>query len=49
MTHVWLTGDMRSALANCMPVPALEAALPAFRWAAPGQGFSKESYPCPEN
>ena len=24
MTHVWLTGDLRSALANCLPVTQLE-------------------------
>ena len=27
MTHVWMTGDLRSALANCLPVPELEQAL----------------------
>lgn len=47
MTHVWMTGDLRTALANCLPVAALEAADPAFRWARPGQGSSVESRPCP--
>lgn len=47
MTHVWLTGDLRSGLANCMPVPALEAALPAFRYAMARHGSGVESHPCP--
>ena len=28
MTHVWMTADLRSAIANCMPVAALEAFTP---------------------
>jgi plastocyanin len=30
MTHVWLTRSLRTALANCLPVHALEAALPGL-------------------
>jgi len=47
MTHVWLTGDLRSAYANCLPVPALEAAIPAFRFSAPGEPPKHASEPCP--
>ena len=35
MTHVWLTGDLRSAWANCFPVLELQWANPAFRYAPP--------------
>jgi hypothetical protein len=46
MTHIWLTGDLRSALARCAPWPHLEHAL----------GIAREHYrsdspvdlPCPE-
>jgi len=48
MTHVWLTGDLRSALANCMPVAQLEAALPRFRLEPGSKGLGNESQPCPE-
>jgi hypothetical protein len=48
MTHVWLTGTLRTAIANCMPVEALEAANPAFRFSEPRQGYSRESHPCDE-
>jgi Spy/CpxP family protein refolding chaperone len=47
MTHVWLTRDLRSALANCLPVPQLEAALPRFRYARPGTVVDHNSRPCP--
>lgn len=35
MTHVWLTGKTRTAYARCMPVFALEMAIPRFRWSRP--------------
>ena len=35
MTHVWLTGKTRTAYARCMPVFALEAAIPRFHWSKP--------------
>ena len=47
MTHVWMTGTLRSALANCMPVRELERANPRFRFSKPGHGLSHESNPCP--
>jgi hypothetical protein len=47
MTHVWLTNDLRSALANCMPVAQLEAALPRFRLEPGTLGLGHESSPCP--
>lgn len=46
MTHVWLTGDLRSAIANCMPVAALEAANPAFRFQPTDHDLTQESVPC---
>lgn len=48
MTHVWLTRNLRSAAAHCMPVPALEAAIPRFRYETPGQPSGPESSRCPE-
>jgi hypothetical protein len=47
MTHVWLTGALRSALANCLPVAALEAAIPRYRFDPAGVSTSLESIPCP--
>jgi len=47
MTHVWLTGDLRSAYANCLPVQALEAAIPAFRFSTPGEPLTHGSDVCP--
>lgn len=49
MTHVWLTNDLRSALANCMPVAQLEAAIPGFRLEPGTLGLGHESQPCPPN
>jgi hypothetical protein len=46
MTHVWLTGTLRSAFANCLPVHELEAVHHRFHYSKPGQGFSHESMPC---
>ena len=48
MTHVWLTRDLRSALANCMPVAALEKAIPRYRYAPAGRPLTHESQPCPD-
>jgi hypothetical protein len=41
-----MTGDLRSAIANCMPVAALEAALPAFRFQPTDHDLTEESVPC---
>jgi hypothetical protein len=46
MTHVWLTGDLRSALANCLPVDQLEEAIPRFRFSKPAHGAGHESQRC---
>ena len=46
MTHVWLTGDLRSALANCLPVEQLEARIKAFRFSKPSHGAGHESRRC---
>lgn len=47
MTHVWLTGDLRSGLANCMPVAQLEAFNPEFKLEPGSIGLGHESKPCP--
>ena len=48
MTHVWLTRMLRSALANCVPVEALQIANPAFRYEKTRWGSSgPETQPCP--
>jgi hypothetical protein len=47
MTHVWLTRDLRSAAANCLPVQELERDVPGFRFAPPAHGAGPESTPCP--
>ncbi len=49
MTHVWLTGDLRSGLANCLPVEQLQAALPRFRYAGSRLVSGSESVPCAEH
>jgi hypothetical protein len=49
MTHVWITRKLRSAIANCMPVAALEAANRKYRFSPPRQGYSRESHPCGEH
>jgi len=47
MTHVWLTGDLRSAWANCLPVAQLEQANPRFKYEKPRNGVSgTEAVPC---
>ena len=46
MTHVWLTDDLRSALANCLPVAQLEKAIPRFRYSRPSHGAGHESRRC---
>ena len=48
MTHLWMTGDLRSAIANCMPVPALEAAVAGFRFQPIDHDLTQESVPCLE-
>jgi hypothetical protein len=48
MTHVWMTNDLRSAIANCMPAKRLEAANPRLRFQPPSQLAVRESRPCPE-
>jgi len=35
MTHVWLTQDLRTAFANCLPAHALQEANPDFRYQPP--------------
>jgi len=47
MTHVWLTNDLRSALANCQPVEALEAALPEYEFSPMQPDVIQEAQPCP--
>jgi hypothetical protein len=49
MTHVWMTRSLRTAIANCMPVNALEAANRRYRFEEPRQGYSRESHPCGES
>jgi hypothetical protein len=46
MTHVWLTGDLRSALANCLPVDELEQRIPGFKYTRPAHGAGHESRRC---
>jgi hypothetical protein len=46
MTHVWLTGDVRSALANCLPVDQLQKRIKAFRYSRPSHGAGHESRRC---
>jgi hypothetical protein len=46
MTHVWLTPDLRSAFANCLPVVALQRAHPDFRYSTPGYDQAHETLPC---
>ena len=47
MTHVWLTHDLKSAWANCLPVDELEKAHPRFRYRKQGNGNSGvEARPC---
>jgi hypothetical protein len=49
MTHVWLTRGLRTAYARCLPVAALERAIPAFQYATPGHSPSgPEAEPCKE-
>jgi hypothetical protein len=48
MTHVWMTRDLRSAIANCMPVRQLESARRRFRFTAPTHPLTHESRPCPK-
>jgi hypothetical protein len=47
MTHIWLTNDLRTAMANCMPVEALEAAIPEFEFSPMQPDVIQEARPCP--
>jgi len=47
MTHVWLTHDLRSAWANCLPVDELEKSIRGFEYSKQGNGNSGvEARPC---
>jgi hypothetical protein len=48
MTHLWLTRGLRSALANCLPVQALQIAIPSFRYEerTRASGSGPETRPC---
>jgi hypothetical protein len=46
MMHVWLTHDLRSAFANCLPVAALQRAHADFRYSKPGYLQAHETLPC---
>ena len=48
MTHVWLTHGLSSAYARCLPVDALEHAIPAFHYSKTARPGSHESAPCKE-
>jgi hypothetical protein len=49
MTHVWLAHNLRSAYARCLPVDALERAIPAFHYARTAHPERHpESAPCKE-
>jgi hypothetical protein len=49
MTHVWLAHSLRSAYARCLPVAALERAIPAFHYAETAhRERHPESAPCKE-
>jgi hypothetical protein len=47
MTHVWLTNDLRSAFANCLPVDALQRSHPDFHYVPAPDAQAHESLPCP--
>jgi hypothetical protein len=51
MTHVWLldrSEGLKRAMANCLPIAALERSIPRFRYSKPGvYADSAESQPCP--
>jgi hypothetical protein len=46
MTHLWLTGRTRTAFARCMPLAALQAAIPRFHWSEPVFRSVPETDPC---
>ncbi len=47
MTHVWLTRDLRTAWANCLPVRQLQKEIRRFRYRKQGNGNSgPEARPC---
>lgn len=48
MTHLWLTDEMRTAYANCLPTEALERSVEGFALEPRSTGLSHESSPCTE-
>jgi hypothetical protein len=46
MTHVWMTDDVTSGLANCMPTKALAAAHGRYRFSKPTHSLTMDSKPC---
>jgi hypothetical protein len=46
MMHVWLTHDLRTAFANCLPQNALERENAAFRYTKPRPIQALETLPC---
>jgi hypothetical protein len=46
MMHVWMTQDLRTAFANCLPRSALERANAAFRYSKPVSTQALETLPC---
>ena len=49
MTHVWLAHKLRSAYARCLPVAALQRAIPTLRYAETQRASTHpESAPCTE-
>jgi hypothetical protein len=47
MTHVWLTGDVRTAYARCAPVRPLEKAVNGFAYDARAKSRIVQGEPCP--
>jgi hypothetical protein len=48
MMHVWMTQDLRTAFANCLPRNALEQENAAFRYTQPRSIQALETLPCTE-
>src|SRR4051794_15409158 len=46
MMHVWMTQDLRTAFANCLPQKALERENAAFRYTKPRSTQARETLPC---
>jgi hypothetical protein len=49
MTHVWLTGAIRTALAQCAPFRALQAQNPALAWEPYVPDVPRVDAPCPDS